>query len=72
MERNRIDRVNRQMTNRGNSPTYERPRDNYLIFRELLEMKGKEAKCFVVKLTKDTSRQITGKESQIDGKHVKS
>lgn len=63
----------------GNSATYERPRDNSLIFRDLLEMKGgkkemkgKEAKCFVVKLTKDMSRQIMGKESQIDGKHMKS
>ena len=52
MERNRMDRVSRQMTNRGNAPTYERPRDNRLIIRERLELKGKEAKCFVVKLTK--------------------
>lgn len=49
----------------------ERPRDNSLIFRELLEMEGKKAKCYC-RRTADLSKQIPREESQMDGKHVKS
>lgn len=60
MERCIVDRVNSQVTTEKFWDIYERPSDNSLIFREVLEMKGKKAKCSI-ELTKDTSKQITGK-----------
>lgn len=60
MERCTVDRVNSQMTKEKFWAIYKRPSDNSLIFRELLEMKGKKAKCST-ELTKDMSKQITGK-----------
>ena len=51
---------------------YERPWDNSLILRELLEMKGEKAKCSIGELTEHMAKQITGIEGPMDGKHTKS
>lgn len=55
MERCIVDRVNSQVTTEKFWDIYERPSDNSLIFREVLEMKGKKAKCSI-ELTKDTGK----------------